>query len=154
MIIGNIEHLELIPYLPNKLKHAIETVKKEVNDNTENGRYTIDGDDVFYMVSETLSRTQEEGKYEYHAKYIDIQIVLSGQEGMAISTLPPHSEVIEDKLINGDIAFVKAPVEETMFVMQPKNFVIFYPKEVHKPLCIVGGKAEKIRKVVVKVAID
>lgn len=73
---------------------------------------------------------------------------------MAVSTLPPHSEVIEDKLINGDIAFVKAPVEETMFVMQPKDFVIFYPKEVHKPLCIVGGKAEKIRKVVVKVAID
>ncbi|MBI0028203.1 hypothetical protein B6D12_06805 [Gilliamella apicola] len=154
MIIGNIEHLDLTPYLPQKLKHAIELVKQQINDNTENGRYSIDGDKVFYMVSETLSRTQEEGKYEYHAKYIDIQIVLSGQEGMAVSTLPPHSEIIEDKLINGDIAFVKAPIEETMFVLQPKDFVIFYPYEVHKPLCIVGGKTEKIRKVVVKVSLD
>lgn len=154
MIIGNIEHLNLIPYLPTKLKEAIETVKKQVNDNTTNGRYQIDGDDVYYMVSQTLSRTQEEGKYEYHAKYIDIQIVLSGQEGMAVSTLPPHTQIIEDKLENGDIAFVKAPTEETMFVLQPNDFVIFYPHEVHKPLCIVGGKIEQIRKVVVKVAID
>lgn len=154
MIIGNIEHLDLTPYLPQKLKYAIELVKQQINDNTENGRYSIDGDKVFYMVSETLSRTQEEGKYEYHAKYIDIQIVLSGQECMAVSTLPPHSEIIEDKLINGDIAFVKAPIEETMFVLQPKDFVIFYPYEVHKPLCIVGGKTEKIRKVVVKVSLD
>lgn len=154
MIIGNIEHLNLIPYLPTKLKEAIETVKQQVNDNTINGRYQIDGDNIFYMVSQTLSRTQEEGKYEYHAKYIDIQIVLSGQEGMAVSTLPPHTEVIEDKLTNGDIAFVKAPTEETMFVLQPNDFVIFYPHEVHKPLCIVGGKTEQIRKVVVKVAMD
>ncbi|WP_294834447.1 YhcH/YjgK/YiaL family protein [uncultured Gilliamella sp.] len=154
MIIGNIEHLDLVPYLPEKLRQAIETVQQQVNDKTDNGRYVIDEDNVFYMVSETLSRTQEVGQYEYHAKYIDIQIVLSGQEGMAVSTLPPHTEVIEDRLLNGDIAFVKAPNEETLFVLQPNDFVIFYPHEVHKPLCIVAGKAEIIRKVVVKVAID
>ena len=65
MIIGNIEHLDLIPYLPTKLKEAIETVKQQVNDSTINGRYQINGDNVYYMVSQTLSRTQEEGKYEY-----------------------------------------------------------------------------------------
>jgi len=34
MIIGNIEHLDRIPYLPQKLKNAIEYVRDNVNANT------------------------------------------------------------------------------------------------------------------------
>lgn len=154
MIIGNIKHLDLVPYLPTKLKQAIEYVRDNVNGNTPIGRYSIDGDNIFIMVSENPSRFIQNAFPEYHKKYIDIQIVLNGQEGMAVSTLPPYTEVTDDKIAESDIAFIKTPDEETMFVMQSGDFVIFYPNEVHKPLCAVDNNIANVRKVVVKVAIN
>lgn len=154
MIIGNIEHLELVPYLPAKLKNAIEYVRDNVNSNTPIGRYEIDGDAVFFMVSENSSRFIQDAQPEYHKRYIDIQIVLNGAEGMAVSTLPPHTEVTDNRIEAGDIAFVKTPQEETMFSLHAKDFVIFYPNEVHKPLCAVDNQLAKIRKVVVKVDVN
>lgn len=154
MIIGNTEHLALVPYLPAKLKHAIEYIRDNVNSNTPVGKYHIDGDRVFFMVSENSSRFIQDAEPEYHQRYIDIQIILQGQEGMAVSTLPPHTQVTDERLENDDIAFVKTPSEETMFVAQANDFVIFYPNEVHKPLCAVNNTLAKIRKVVVKVDIN
>lgn len=154
MIIGNIEHLNHVPYLPLKLKNAIEYVRDNVNANTPIGRYDIDGDDIYFMVSDNATRFIEDANPEYHQHYIDIQIVLSGAEGMAIATLPAHTEVIDDRLATSDIAFVKTPSEETMFVAHAKDFVIFYPGELHKPLCAVNQQIAKIRKVVVKVNVN
>ncbi|WP_392553026.1 YhcH/YjgK/YiaL family protein [Orbus wheelerorum] len=154
MIIGNIEHLNLVPYLPAKLQHAIEYIRDNVNSNTPTGKYEIEGEKVFFMVSENIPRQRQDANPEYHKKYIDIQIVLEGEEGMAISTLAPHTEITEDNIASGDIAFVKTPDEETIFVAHQNDFVIFYPGEVHKPLCVVDGKLAKVRKVVVKVDVN
>lgn len=154
MIIGNIEHLELTPYLPQKLKGAIEYIKDNVNSNTPVGKYEIDGENIFFMVSENSSRFIDKVDPEYHNRYIDVQIVLEGSEGMAVSTLPPHTEITDDRMASGDIAFVKTPKEETMFVAHANDFVIFYPNEVHKPLCAVDSQLAKIRKVVIKVDIN
>lgn len=154
MIIGNVQHLDLVPYLPVKLKNAIEYIRDNVNSNTPVGKYEIDGDKVFFMVSDNSSRQRQDAEPEFHKRYIDIQIVLDGQEGMAVSTLPPHTDITDDRLVDGDIAFVKTPVEETMFVANGNDFIIFYPHEVHKPLCAVNNTLAKIRKVVVKVDVN
>ncbi|HHF6090398.1 TPA: YhcH/YjgK/YiaL family protein, partial [Haemophilus influenzae] len=37
--------------------------------------------------------------------------------------------------------------------MKPKMFAVFYPYEPHKPCCVVNGKTEKIKKLVVKVPV-
>ncbi|RKS86966.1 biofilm protein TabA [Orbus hercynius] len=154
MIIGNIEYLELVPYLPAKIKQAIEYVRDNVNGNTPTGKYEIDGDKVFFMVSENVPRLASNADPEYHQRYLDVQIVLEGQEGMSVATLPPYTEVMEDRLANGDIAFVATPVEETMFVAHKHDFVIFYPHEVHKPLCAIDGKLDKVRKIVIKMDVN
>lgn len=154
MIIGNINHLGLVPYLPTKIKQSIEYIKDNVNSNTPLGRYDIDGDNIFFMVSDSVSRYISDANPEYHKKYIDVQIVLDGQEGMAVSTLPPHTKVLEDKIADNDIAFVETPKEETMLVLQSNDFIVFLPNEVHKPLCAINNKIETVRKVVVKIALD
>lgn len=154
MIIGNINHLGLVPYLPTKIKQSIEYIKDNVNSNTPIGRYDIDGDNIFFMVSDSVSRYISDANPEYHKKYIDVQIVLDGQEGMAVSTLPPHTKVLEDKIADNDIAFVETPKEETLLVLQSNDFIVFLPNEVHKPLCAINNKIETVRKVVVKIALD
>jgi len=151
MIIGNVENLHLVPFLPEKLKVAIEYVREMVTPDTQNGRYQLNNDGSFYLVMENKNRTSDMGKFEYHEKHIDIQLLLSGTEKIAVSTREPHTEITENKLDVSDVAFVSAPAEETSFVLQSGDFAIFYPYEIHKPLCITNGKSEMIHKVVIKI---
>lgn len=86
MIIGNIHHLQ--SWLPEELRQAIEHVKAHVTDATPTGKHDINGNSLFYLVSEDMTQPFAERRAEYHARYLDIQIVLKGQEGMTFSTLP------------------------------------------------------------------
>jgi biofilm protein TabA len=65
---------------------------------------------------------------------------------MTFSTLPP-GEPDTDWLAEKDIAFL--PEQEKTVILNEGDFVVFYPGEVHKPLCAVGAPA-KVRKAVVK----
>ena len=67
---------------------------------------------------------------------------------MSFSVLPagkPDTDWLADK----DIAFLPEGEQEKTIVLNEGDFVVFYPGEVHKPLCAVG-KPATVRKVVVK----
>ncbi|WP_058912603.1 YhcH/YjgK/YiaL family protein [Entomohabitans teleogrylli] len=147
MIIGNIHALQ--PWLAETLRNAIEHVKQHVSPQTPVGKYDIDGNRIFYMVSEDTTAPLAERRAEYHRRYLDIQIVLAGQEGMTFSCLPP-GKAETDWLADKDIAFLAAGEQEKTVVLDEGDFVIFWPGEVHKPLCAVGTPAV-VRKVVVKI---
>lgn len=147
MIIGNIHHLQ--SWLPDALRQAIEHVKAHVSASTPLGKHDIDGNNLFYLISEDSTEPQAERRAEYHARYLDIQIVLRGQEGMTFSTLPAGESQI-DWLADKDIAFLAEGAQEKTVILNEGDFVVFYPGEVHKPLCAVGAPA-KVRKAVVKV---
>lgn len=149
MIIGNIHHLQ--PWLPEELRQAIEHVKAHVTDATPLGKHDINGNSLFYLVSEDMTQPFAERRAEYHARYLDIQIIMKGQEGMTFSTLP-HGAPDTDWLADKDIAFLPEGEQEKTVVLSEGDFVVFYPGEVHKPLCAVGTPA-KVRKVVVKMLI-
>src|SRR5476649_2995156 len=152
MITGNIHHLELVPYLPAKLRDAIEYVKQHITAETPLGKHEIEGNQVFVLVSNDSTEPREQRRAEYHAKYLDIQIILNGVEGMTFSNLPagkPDTDWLADK----DIAFLAAGEQEKTMIMQAGDFVVFYPGEVHKPLCAVGEPAN-VRKAVVKMDVS
>lgn len=149
MIVGNIHNLQ--SWLPQELAQAIDYVKQHVTDATPTGKHDIDGSRLFYLVSDDMTQPFAERRAEYHARYLDIQIVLKGQEGMTFSTLPngtPDTDWLADK----DIAFLPAGEQEKTVVLSEGDFVVFYPGEVHKPLCVVG-EAAPVRKVVVKLLV-
>ncbi|MGS6388430.1 YhcH/YjgK/YiaL family protein, partial [Enterobacter hormaechei] len=89
---------------------------------------------------------------EYHAGYVDIQIVLKGQEGMTFSTLP-HGTPDTDWLADKDMAFLREGEQEKTVVRSEGDFEVFWPGEVHKPLCAAGAPAQ-VRKVVVKMLVE
>ncbi|ELW9440947.1 TPA: YhcH/YjgK/YiaL family protein [Pluralibacter gergoviae] len=150
MIAGNIHHLQ--PWLPRELRDAIEQVKAQVTAATPIGKYELDGSRMFYMISEDGTEPLADRRAEYHARYLDIQIILGGQEGMTFSTQPAGMPDV-DWLADKDIAFLAEGVQEKTLVLSEGDFVVFYPGEVHKPLCAVGAPA-KVRKAVVKIRVD
>ncbi|MRS15384.1 YhcH/YjgK/YiaL family protein [Enterobacteriaceae bacterium RIT691] len=150
MIAGNIHHLQ--GWLPQALRDAIEHIKSHVTDATPLGKHDIDGNRLFYLISEDTTEPFAERRAEFHAKYLDIQIILKGQEGMTFSTQPagkPDTDWLADK----DIAFLPEGVQEKTVLLSEGDFVVFYPGEVHKPLCAVGTPA-KVRKAVVKMLVE
>ncbi|KAA8999323.1 DUF386 domain-containing protein [Affinibrenneria salicis] len=149
MIAGNVHHTGLIPYLPRRLREAIEYVKQHISAETPAGRYDIDGDSAFVLVSHDSTEAIAQRRAEYHARYLDIQIILSGCEGMTFST-QPAGQVETNWLADKDIAFLAAGEQEKQVILQTGDFVVFFPGEVHKPLCTVGQPAV-VHKAVVKI---
>ncbi|EPN9329628.1 YhcH/YjgK/YiaL family protein [Cronobacter sakazakii] len=146
MSIGNIHALG--EWLPAPFREAIEQVKQQVTPQTAPGKYELDGNRLFFLLSQDMTEPLADRRAEYHARYLDIQIVLAGREGMTFSTLPPGVPDT-DWLADKDIAFLPEGAQEKTVVLEEGDFVIFWPGEVHKPLCAVGDPAP-VRKAVVK----
>ena len=135
MLTGNVHYLAQMPYLPVAIRQAIEYVMANFSAATPAGRYEIDAQRQFVLIAHDETAAAETRRAEYHARYLDVQIVLEGQEGMGFSNLAPGVPG-EDRLADKDIAFL------------PGDFVVFYPGEVHKPLCALGAPAPVCKAVI------
>lgn len=120
--------------------------------STADGKYPIDGTQVFALVQSFSTGPASEKKLETHRKYIDIQYLFQGTELMQVTsreTVTPVGEFDTTK----DIVFYNEPTHPVSEVIVPAgSFTVFFPHDAHKPLCQVGSPAP-IRKVVVKVAV-
>ncbi|MBR6471753.1 MAG: YhcH/YjgK/YiaL family protein [Victivallales bacterium] len=110
------------------------------------GRHEIlpDGE-AFANVQEIAPRREEEIPAEVHRKYIDIQIPLSGPERMGwqpLANFPSETEFSEEK----DIALASSPASDWVTV-NPGEFVVFLPTDVHTPGLVTAAH----RKMIVKV---
>lgn len=113
------------------------------------GRYPIVGDELFAIVEQVPGKTKEMAKLEAHRKYIDIQLVLEGDEQMGwkplADCLNPVGEHSEEK----DIRFFHdAPA--SWVAVPPEHFCIFFPEDAHAPLVGSG----QVRKVIFKIAVS
>jgi YhcH/YjgK/YiaL family protein len=116
-------------------------------------RYEIDGDNAYAPISEYPSKKEEDGKYEVHRKYIDIQYVIKGVEKIGVTPLANKkvSTVPYDEA--KDIEFMTV-TDSTYHQATPENFFIFFPSEIHKPGIRTGQDSVMIKKVVVKIKVD
>jgi YhcH/YjgK/YiaL family protein len=115
-------------------------------------RHDIDGDNLFATVSESMTKNEEDTKFEAHRKYIDIQHVISGSEQMSITPISDKKE----ELVPYDPAkdFELMTVNKTVsHEATPEKLFIFFPSDVHRPGVKIGEN-KIVRKVVVKVRID
>ena len=113
------------------------------------GRYEIDGDRIYAMVSKELGRKKEDSQLEVHERYIAIQLVLSGTDNMGWKPLKNCIKPVSGFDKDEDIGFYYD--EPDIFIpVGPGYFVIFSPEDAHMPLIGEGV----LHKIVVKVAAD
>jgi YhcH/YjgK/YiaL family protein len=113
------------------------------------GRYNIAGDDLIAIVERVQAKTKEMAKLEAHRRYIDIQLVLEGDETMGWKPLADCLNPVSEHSMEKDIRFFHdAPA--SWVAVPPDHFCIFLPEDAHAPL--VGDGT--IRKVIFKVAVD
>jgi len=111
------------------------------------GKYPIDGDNAYAIVTSGLSKKLEDVKWESHKKYIDLHYVISGKVKIGVAPVSkatvtePYSETRDAANYNVDGKFLTAT---------PKEFFLFFPQDAHRPDIKVDG-ADSLRKVVIKI---
>jgi len=112
------------------------------------GKYEIDGDRVYAMVSREPCRRKEDALLETHEKYIDIQVVLVGTDtmGWKPKSLCKNPTGAYDQ--EEDIQYF-ADEPDAWITTKSGFFVIFFPEDAHMPLISSG----QLHKVVVKIAV-
>ena len=156
MIYDKIDNLEMYANLHPRFTKAFAYLKQLIAENADSGRHDMPNCDVPNAVfanvnSYTTRMLTDTDQMEIHRKYIDIQIILDGQE---IIYLPTTDELISTKAYDdaGDYELVKSPanMENVRLVMRPNTFAIFFTNEPHLP-GIAHGKPSSVHKIIGKV---
>ena len=112
------------------------------------GRNEI-GEGAFANVQEY--ETKLESKYELHRKYIDVQLLTSGEEWVYVANredaYEPQGEFDTEKDF---ILFATAQHEKRVRV-SPDSWLILYPTDAHMPCMAIDGTSHPVRKIVVKI---
>ncbi len=130
---------------PDWWKAAFDFLKQDLT-KVEEGKYGILGDDVFAMISDYQTKMKETTKWEAHRKYIDLQVVISGEEFMGISALSKVTEPEEYDEQRDLIFFGNS--EGKFHIAKPG---IFFPSDAHMP-GIQLNNSSPVRKLVIKIA--
>lgn len=148
MIIDNLKNFN--NYI--KLHKNFEQVEKylEKIKEFEPGRHEIDGNNLYVNIDEYVTKNVSESKPEAHRKYIDIQIVLSGNEKIGYANINSGKSIAEYNN-EKDIEFLDANCE--YIKADSSRFFIFFPEDIHHP-CISDGEKSHIIKAVFKIKIQ
>ncbi len=112
------------------------------------GKYPIDDDNVFAIISEGPPREISPTKWEAHHTYSDIHFVVKGKEQIGIMPVK-NAQVNKEYNSTKDIGFYTID-NGKFYIAEPGILFIATPKEAHNPSNRVEGYDE-VKKVVVKV---
>lgn len=112
-----------------------------------NGRYTIDSNYVYAIVTEAPGKDYDKTTFESHRKYIDLQYVISGEENMAKA---PVTDVTVSKPYNENADLANYMGEGKIYTIPAGTFILFFPANAHRPNITPGGN-KIIKKIVIKI---
>lgn len=152
MIKDRIENIGLYEGLSQNLGNAIRFAQSEgfMEQLSATGR--IDGEGFYVMLQEYATRSDAEGKWETHKKYIDIQYVVCGEERTGYSNIANLGSVQEGDS-ERDFYFYNDTDIVDWLLVHSGEFVIFFPTDGHKPSLHVNNKIGNVKKVVFKVEV-
>lgn len=112
----------------------------------EDGKYIIDGDDVFMSVASGELRPIQKAALEVHNEYIDIQVVLGGGETFGWRDRLKCSSARGEYSPANDILFYDDPIPVCV-TLSAGDMVVFFPGDAHAPLIGCGDFKKCIIKV-------
>ncbi|WP_288062775.1 N-acetylneuraminate anomerase [Rodentibacter caecimuris] len=153
MIISSLTNPNFKVGLPKVIVEVCDYLNTLDLNALETGRYDIN-DQIYMNVMELETAESSSKKAELHHEYLDVQVLIRGTENIEVGATYPDLTKYEDYNDADDYQLTAEDIENKFTVtLTPKMFAVFYPYEPHKPCCIVNGKSEKIKKLVVKVPV-
>ena len=125
-------------------------LKKFKDSMYQKGKFTMNEEAVFGIGLEYYTKEASEGLWEAHKKYLDVHLILEGEEEIHISDIVHCSATMAFDYEN-DYQLFDASMEQEV-TLKKGDFLALYPNEVHK----TGVKVTEtvgVKKVVFKIEI-
>ena len=147
MIIDQLKNISYYKKLSDGFNAAFAFIEETDLNSLSTGKYVIKDDRVFAIVSEYETRDPKEIDWETHKKYIDIQILINGEERIGYTWLD-NLTLEKDYNTEKDIMFFRGNGE--YITLKKGFFTIFFPHDAHKP-GLNTDKKMNVKKLVIKV---
>jgi biofilm protein TabA len=148
MIIDELSNLHNYNGLSRYIKAVSEYFSAIEPAKLTDGKLAIGSSGVYALVSEYHTRPASECCIECHKKFIDIQIVATGQERVGYS---PRSLCTAEGDYDPEKDFQKLDGPLDWITLRPGLFALFFPHDGHMPGVRCSESGEIVRKIVVKV---
>jgi len=149
MIFGNIEDKGQYVFLTEAVIECLTYAKEHSLLNYEKGSHEIDGKRIYVNIAEYTTTAPENRFWEAHREYLDIHLMLRGQEQIDLNFIRNMSlgeYVPEDdfQALDGE--------KNCSVILREGGFVICFPEEGHRTAVEVNGP-ETLKKAIFKVHI-
>jgi YhcH/YjgK/YiaL family protein len=152
---GSVNRKEMATYYyknRERWDNAFNYLKSTDLSKLEPKRYDIDGNNLYALVSEYVTKNEEDAKFETHQKYIDIQYVISGAEQMSIAPMSMKNEILTPYDATKDVEFMTV-TKSSSYNAGPDRFFVFFPSDIHRPSVKIGENSQ-VKKIVLKLKIE
>lgn len=149
MIYDTLSNAKLYAGISNAMAVAMEVLQTTDFAAVEPGSYQV-RDGVYYNVMEPTLKAVEDGGWECHRKYIDVQYVLV--EGEQILYCPLEDVAWGEYHEDGDYALAALQGSYISLPMHPNTFAVFFPGDAHAPTLALD-EVKQVKKVVIKVPV-
>lgn len=146
MIIDNLKNSSMYYGLGTGVAAGLKFLQETDLSSLQKGRHDLEGGKSFAIVSDYDTKPTEEGLWEAHRKYIDIQFVVTGSERMGYANI----DSLKAQPYDEENDFVGLEGEGDYFTVDAGEFAIFAPQDGHMPGLLVESP-QAVRKVIVKV---
>lgn len=151
MIADVLKNRQIYASITPRIKTALEYIAKTDFSAMEPGRHELDGSNLFVLVQAYDSIPRDQGKWECHKKYIDIQYIAEGIEQIGCNNID-KMKVTTEYNPEKDVAFLSG--EGDFVTFSKGSYGIFFPEDAHMPKIAVNNIPAKVKKVVVKIKVD
>jgi len=146
MIFDSLKNCSLYYSVNPRFQRAFEYLATVDKENIAPGKYEIEGSDIFMNVVEKELKKPGDAKLEVHDKYIDIQVVVRGEETFGWSERRDCREPREAFDAEKDIQFF-LDKPQTCYTLHAGQFAVLLPEDAHAPMIGEGV----VKKIIVKV---
>ena len=137
---------------PN-LEKAIEFLDSDYWKNIPSGKTHIDGLRLYALRSAYMTKMRSECHYESHRLYVDIQMVIKGNE-IILSCIRDGLKIVEPYSEEKDVDFLEGePNPVHTIILGYPMIAVFFPWDVHMPSLTLGDNSIEVEKIVLKVAL-
>jgi len=148
MIVDHIRNCYLYRCVSPRIARAFDYLRDTDLKSLAVGTVELDGSLLYAIIQEYETIPPEQGRWEAHRRYIDLQYVIDGSERIGYAPLGR----LEAGVYEPERDFLPLNGMGEFLTLTTGDFMLLFPEDAHLPRIAVAVPA-LVRKVVVKIAV-
>ena len=148
MIVDKLKNLKKYPEFAAYADEMLAFVERAEKENLEDGRYELQGENLFALLQSYETKKLEDARMETHKIYSDLQYIISGKEYIYWRPIDELT-VEEDRTPDADIVFYENGDVKGSNLLTAGMFGAYFPWDGHKP-SVAAGEPAPLKKIVFK----